>query len=40
MLGMFMNVFVVFKTAHETVLELTRTERGASMADYACRSLA
>jgi pilus assembly protein Flp/PilA len=35
MLGMFMNVFVVARAAHGTLLERARTERGASMVEYA-----
>ena len=35
MLGMFMNAFVAVRTAHGSLLERARTERGASMVEYA-----
>jgi pilus assembly protein Flp/PilA len=35
MLGMFMNAFVAVRTARGTLLERARTERGASMVEYA-----
>ncbi len=35
MMGMFMNVFVAVRTAHGTLLERARTERGATMVEYA-----
>jgi Flp pilus assembly pilin Flp len=35
MLGVFLNAFVTVRTAHETLLARTRTERGASYLEYA-----
>ena len=35
MLGMFMKAFVLVRAAHGTPLERARTERGASMVEYA-----
>jgi pilus assembly protein Flp/PilA len=35
MLEMFMNAFVAVRTARGTLLERARTERGASMVEYA-----
>ena len=35
MLGIFMNAFVAVRGAHGTLLERARTERGASMVEYA-----
>ncbi|MGD0747671.1 MAG: Flp family type IVb pilin [Acidimicrobiales bacterium] len=35
MLEMFMHAFVTVKTAHGTMFERARTERGASMVEYA-----
>jgi pilus assembly protein Flp/PilA len=35
MLGMFMNAYVAVRTARGTLLERARTERGASMVEYA-----
>ena len=35
MLGMFMNAFVAVRVAHGTLFERARTERGASMVEYA-----
>jgi len=35
MLGMFMNAFVTVRTAHGTMFERARTERGATMVEYA-----
>jgi pilus assembly protein Flp/PilA len=35
MLGIFVNAFVALRTAHGTMLERARTERGASMVEYA-----
>ena len=35
MLGLFMNAFVAVRTAHGTLFERARTERGASMVEYA-----
>ena len=35
MLGMFMNAFVAVRSAHGTLLDRARTERGASMVEYA-----
>ena len=35
MMGMFMNTFVAVRTAHGTLLERARTERGATMVEYA-----
>ena len=35
MIGYFMNAFVAVRAAHGTLLERARTERGASMVEYA-----
>jgi len=35
MLGAFVNAFVAVRVAHSTLLERARTERGASMVEYA-----
>jgi pilus assembly protein Flp/PilA len=35
MLGMFLNAFVTVRTAHGTLFDRARTERGASMVEYA-----
>ncbi len=35
MLGMFMNAFVAVRTAHGSLFDRARTERGASMVEYA-----
>jgi pilus assembly protein Flp/PilA len=35
MIGYFMNAFVAVRTAHGAMLERARTERGASMVEYA-----
>jgi pilus assembly protein Flp/PilA len=35
MLGYFINAFVVVRSAHGALLERARTERGASMVEYA-----
>ena len=35
MLGVFVNAFVAVRVAHSTLLERARTERGASMVEYA-----
>ena len=35
MLGMFMNAFVAVRTAHGSLFDRPRTERGASMVEYA-----
>ena len=35
MFGMFMNAFVAVRTAHGKLFERARTERGASMVEYA-----
>jgi len=35
MLGMFMNVFPAVSTAHGILFKRARTERGASMVEYA-----
>ncbi len=35
MLGMFMNAFVAVRGTHGALLERARTERGASMVEYA-----
>ena len=35
MLGLFMNTFVAVRAAHGTLFERARTERGASMVEYA-----
>ena len=35
MLGMFMNAFVAVRTAHWTLGEQARNERGAAMVEYA-----
>ena len=35
MVGMFINAFVAVKAAHGTLLDRARTERGASMVEYA-----
>ena len=35
MMGMFMNAFVAVRTAHGTLFERARTERGATMVEYA-----
>jgi pilus assembly protein Flp/PilA len=35
MFGMFINAFVAVRTAHGTLFERARTERGASMVEYA-----
>ena len=35
MLGMFMNALVAVSTAHGTLFERARSERGASMVEYA-----
>ena len=35
MLGMFIGAFVAVRSAHGTMLERARTERGASMVEYA-----
>ena len=35
MLGMFINAFVAVRVAHDTLFERARTERGASMVEYA-----
>jgi len=35
MLGMFMNAFAAVRTAHGTMVDRVRTERGASMVEYA-----
>jgi pilus assembly protein Flp/PilA len=35
MLGLFMNAFVAVRGAHGTLFEQARTERGASMVEYA-----
>ena len=35
MVGMFMNALVAVRAAHGTLFERARTERGASMVEYA-----
>jgi pilus assembly protein Flp/PilA len=35
MIGYFLNAFVAVRTAHGTLLTRARTERGASMVEYA-----
>jgi pilus assembly protein Flp/PilA len=35
MLGMLINAFIAVRTAHGTLHERARTERGASMVEYA-----
>ena len=35
MLAMFINAYIAAMTAHGTLLERARTERGASMVEYA-----
>jgi pilus assembly protein Flp/PilA len=35
MIGYFMNAFVAVRGAHSTLLTRARTERGASMVEYA-----
>jgi len=35
MVGMFMNAFAAVRTAHGTLFDRTRSERGASMVEYA-----
>jgi pilus assembly protein Flp/PilA len=35
MLGYFINAFVAVRSAHGTLLQRARTERGASMVEYA-----
>ncbi len=35
MMGMFMNAFVAVRTAHGTLFERARSERGATMVEYA-----
>ena len=35
MIGYFLNALVAVSTAHGTLLERARTERGASMVEYA-----
>jgi pilus assembly protein Flp/PilA len=35
MVGLFMNAFVAVRAAHGTLFERARTERGASMVEYA-----
>ncbi len=35
MLGVFVNAFVAVRTAHGTLLERAKSERGASMVEYA-----
>lgn len=35
MLGCFINAFVAVRSAHGTLLQRARTERGASMVEYA-----
>jgi len=35
MVGLFMNALVAVRTAHGTLFERARTERGASMVEYA-----
>ena len=35
MIELFMNAFVAVRSAHSTMLERARTERGASMVEYA-----
>jgi pilus assembly protein Flp/PilA len=35
MLGLFMNAFVAVRGAHGTLFQPARTERGASMVEYA-----
>jgi pilus assembly protein Flp/PilA len=35
MMGMFVNAFVAVRVAHGTLFERARTERGASMVEYA-----
>jgi len=35
MIGLFINAFVAVKGAHGSLLERARTERGASMVEYA-----
>jgi pilus assembly protein Flp/PilA len=35
MLGVFVNAFVAVRAAHGSLLERARTERGASMVEYA-----
>jgi pilus assembly protein Flp/PilA len=35
MLGMFIDTFVAVRAAHDTLFERGRTERGASMVEYA-----
>jgi pilus assembly protein Flp/PilA len=34
-MGMFLNAFVAVRTAHGTLFTRARTERGASMVEYA-----
>ena len=35
MLGMFLSAFMTVRSAHGTLLQRARTERGASMVEYA-----
>ena len=35
MLGIFIDAFVAVRTAHGSLFDLARTERGASMVEYA-----
>jgi pilus assembly protein Flp/PilA len=35
MIGYFMNAFIAVRTTHGALLERARTERGASMVEYA-----
>ncbi len=35
MIGLFINAFVAVRAAHDTLFERARSERGASMVEYA-----